>query len=322
MADGVAITAGLGTTILTDDTGAGGHAQVVKLAISTDGSGSLIPADTTNGIDVDVTRLPNEVVDNAGFTDGTTKLAMVGYVYDEVAGTALTENDAAAARIDAKRAIIHTLEDGSTRGRYATVTASKALKVDGSGVTQPVSGTVTADVAGDVAHDAVDSGDPVKIGAKAVAHQTAPTAVAAGDRTDLYANRHGIPFGIGGHPNVQTASVRLTGANTDAAIIAGTLSTGTICVVTRLSVNVSNGCTVNVGCKIGFGSTTLPADSASSSNGILIDNDGWPPGGGINIGSGDGIVGVGRDGEELRVTNDAPTGGTLHITATYYLIES
>lgn len=48
MADGVAITAGSGTTILTDDTGAGGHAQVVKLAISTDGSGTLIPAEATN----------------------------------------------------------------------------------------------------------------------------------------------------------------------------------------------------------------------------------------------------------------------------------
>ena len=51
MADGVAITAGTGTTILTDDTGAGGHAQVVKLAISTDGSGTLIPADA-NGMSV------------------------------------------------------------------------------------------------------------------------------------------------------------------------------------------------------------------------------------------------------------------------------
>lgn len=57
MADGVAITAGSGTTILTDDTGAGGHAQVVKLAISTDGSGTLIPAEATNGLDVDVTRV-------------------------------------------------------------------------------------------------------------------------------------------------------------------------------------------------------------------------------------------------------------------------
>lgn len=52
MADGVAITAGTGTTILTDDTGAGGHAQVMKLAISTDGSGTLVPADDTNGLRV------------------------------------------------------------------------------------------------------------------------------------------------------------------------------------------------------------------------------------------------------------------------------
>jgi len=56
MADGVAVTAGSGTTILTDDTGSG-HAQVVKLAISTDGSATLIPAEATNGLDVDVTRV-------------------------------------------------------------------------------------------------------------------------------------------------------------------------------------------------------------------------------------------------------------------------
>lgn len=61
MADGVQITAGSGTTILTDDTGAGGHAQIVKLAISTDGSGTLVPADATNGIDVDVTRVSGNV---------------------------------------------------------------------------------------------------------------------------------------------------------------------------------------------------------------------------------------------------------------------
>lgn len=58
MADGVAITAGSGTTIATDDTGASGHAQIIKIAISTDGSATLVPADAGNGLDVDVTRLP------------------------------------------------------------------------------------------------------------------------------------------------------------------------------------------------------------------------------------------------------------------------
>jgi len=50
MADGVPITAGAGTTILTDET-ATGHAQVNKLAISTDGSATLVPA-TADGMAV------------------------------------------------------------------------------------------------------------------------------------------------------------------------------------------------------------------------------------------------------------------------------
>lgn len=52
MADNVAITAGSGTTIATDDAGAGGHVQIVKLAISTDGSAAVSPADATNGLRV------------------------------------------------------------------------------------------------------------------------------------------------------------------------------------------------------------------------------------------------------------------------------
>ena len=86
------------------------------------------------------------LADNAAFTDGTTKVSMAGFIYDEIAGAALTENDAAAARIDSKRAQIGIIEDATTRGRYAAVTAANAIKTDGSAVTQPVSiaATVTA----------------------------------------------------------------------------------------------------------------------------------------------------------------------------------
>lgn len=244
MADGVTYQSGTlatpaaGIEVATDDCGAAGHTEIVKLAISTDGSATLIPADATNGLDVDVTRLPalvagtanigdvdvltvpaplsttgggteatalrvtvatdstgvlsvddnggsltvdgtvavsgtvtvgshavtnagtfavqesgaaltalqllddSVVADNAAFTDGTTKLTMSGFIYDEVAGTALTENDAAAARVNLNRAQVGIIEDGATRGRWATVSAANALKVDGSAVTQPVSGTV------------------------------------------------------------------------------------------------------------------------------------------------------------------------------------
>lgn len=64
------------------------------------------------------------LTDNNAFTDGTSKVFMGGYVLDEVAGTALTENDAAAARVDAKRAQVFVIEDETIRGRRATVTTS------------------------------------------------------------------------------------------------------------------------------------------------------------------------------------------------------
>jgi hypothetical protein len=70
-----------------------------------------------------------KIADNAGFTDGTTKVQPAGYIFDEAAGTALTENDAAAARIDSKRAQIGVIEDATTRGQRAAVDAGGALSV-------------------------------------------------------------------------------------------------------------------------------------------------------------------------------------------------
>jgi hypothetical protein len=143
MADNVAITPGSGATIATDDAGAGGHVQIIKLAISTDGSATLIPAEATNGLDVDVTRVQGNVAVTGTFWQAT----------QPVSGTFWQ-------------------------------------------ATQPVSGTVTANagtgtrtVAGDVASDTSDSGNPVKVGAKGVS--ALPTAVTTGDRVDLTADLFG-----------------------------------------------------------------------------------------------------------------------------------
>lgn len=103
--------------------------------------------DVTNGLDVDVTRVQGTVtVDGSGVTQ-------------PVSGT-ITAN-----------------------------AGTGTFTVDGSGVTQPVSGTITADAGtgtftsgGDVAHNAADSGNPVKIGGKGNA--AAPTAADEGDRVD------------------------------------------------------------------------------------------------------------------------------------------
>ena len=57
MADNIQITEGLGTVVATDDCGSGGHAQIVKLAISADGSAVSIPSDAITGLRVHVTAL-------------------------------------------------------------------------------------------------------------------------------------------------------------------------------------------------------------------------------------------------------------------------
>ncbi len=74
-------------------------------------------------------------------------------------------------------------KDGSGNIQSILTGTDGSVKVDGSGATQPVSGTVSATSAGDVAHDGADSGNPVKVGGKAVSSE--PSAVASADRTNF-----------------------------------------------------------------------------------------------------------------------------------------
>lgn len=173
-------------------------------------------------------------------------------------------------------------------------------------------------VQGNVAHDAVDSGSPVKLGLRAIAHSANPTAVAAADRTDWLANRAGVPFVMGGHPNVQTFHLQWTTAQTDIAL--ATVAGGLKIVVTSIAVTIDEATTVGVQVRVGFGATTTPATSATS--GIVLNHAGLIPGGGLVRGDGSGILGIGADGEDLRITAEAPTSGAASILGSFYTIES
>ena len=62
MADNVPITPGSGADIATDQvTGTGEQIQLMKLAISTDGSRTLVPSNASNGMLVDVSRVQGQV---------------------------------------------------------------------------------------------------------------------------------------------------------------------------------------------------------------------------------------------------------------------
>ncbi len=185
---------------------------------------------------------------------------------------------------------------------------TNAFKVDGSAVTQPV--------AGDVAHGATNSGNPLQGGREAIAHGTNPTAVTAGQRTKLYANRAGVPFVMGGHPNIKTVRLQFTAAQTDVAIV--TISTGTKIVVTALQVTLDNASTVFPLVRIGFGTANTP-----TTTGVIAAHGGVPAGGGFSRGDGSGIIGIGADDEDLRITTvGAATGNGVEVVVTYYTIES
>jgi hypothetical protein len=145
--DGVAVPANTPALIIAGSDGT--NARYIRTA--TDGTVRVDPTGTTTQ-PISASSLPlptnaatetslvaQSIVDNAGFSDAVTRIVPAGFILDETPGTALTENDAAAARIDSKRAIVFALEDESTRGRRLTITAANAAKVDGSAVTQPVS---------------------------------------------------------------------------------------------------------------------------------------------------------------------------------------
>jgi hypothetical protein len=204
----------------------------------------------------------------------------------------------------------------------AAASLAGTLTVGSHPVTNAGTFAVQAASAGDVAHDAADSGNPVKVGHKAIAHGTNPTAVAAGDRTDSYANRAGIPFVIGGHPNVITRSATIDdadGAQTNASLL--TVSAGSKIVVTSVSASCASSNSGAVAVRIGFATATLGAASESGTDGILLEGK-FAAGGGHQRGNGAGILGIGADNEDLRITCDDPAGGSLFVTFSYYTIES
>ena len=168
-----------------------------------------------------------------------------------------------------------------------------------------------------IAHDGVNSGNyTVLMGAAALAHGANPTAVAAGDVTQLYANRHGVPWVMGGHPNVATLRATYTTAQADVAVIAGVASTKLV--VTRISAKLSKAYSGTAAAiRLGFGAAATP-----TTTGVVASHPGVAAGGGMVEGNGGGILGVSADAEGLYVTAAVPTGGDWDVNVSYYAVPS
>lgn len=80
--------------------------------------------------------------DNSAFTFGTSGIGVVGYVFDDVAPNAVTENNAAAPRMSGNRVPYSILRDAAGSERGANVNASNELTVLSNDTT--ASGSLTA----------------------------------------------------------------------------------------------------------------------------------------------------------------------------------
>lgn len=162
---------------------------------------------------------------------------------------------------------------------------------------------------------ATDAVFPVRIGLKAIAHAATATAVAGADVSHWYCNREGLPFVMGGSNTATTFDFATTGACTDIALV--TIGSGAKIVVTQAQVLCANANTAFPQVRIGFGTANTPSGA-----GVVLSHPGVPAGGGVSRGDGSGILGIGADNEDLRITSDAPTGGSLRVVCTYYTTAS
>lgn len=191
----------------------------------------------------------------------------------------------------------------------------------------PVTGTVAVTGVATLADDAaftIGTGKVMMAGGAVVAHGASPDAADAGDGGAFLMNRHRIPFVLGGHPNIKSSVYNWTGATTDDNVMAA-IAGGTKYAITRITFTLDQACTVGVAARLGFGAANVPALGAANADAVddvLFYHPGMVPGTMHTVGDGSGILGVGGDGAELRLTAGATTGGTGGLVVSWFPIES
>jgi len=274
-----------------------------------------------NATTVDRQRAVIAALDSVG-----TGIAAAGIVgqFDDTSTAAVTENQFAPVRISTRRAL---LVEGVASGTAVPISAaslpSHAVTNAGTFAVQIDAGAVTSlaliddPVFADEAAYTVASSKVMASGVHSVLSGSAPDTAAVDAAVNPVANRNRVPFVIGGDPGIITLKhTTITTAVTDAAIV--TVTTPNKIVVTRISVTLDNASTVFPTLLIGFGAANTP-----TTTGVLVAHGGVPAGGGITVGDGSGILGIGADAEDLRVTTTGnATGNGLQIVVTYYLVAS
>ena len=135
------------------------------------------------------------------------------------------------------------------------------------------------------------------------------------DNNPFAGNENGLavrPFPAG-TSDLVSLEAAYTAAQTDAAII--TVGVGVQIFVTEIQMTADNANSVDVGFRVGFGAATTP-----TTTGVVLTHPGVAAGSGLGRGTGAGLIGIGATGEDLRITSEVPTGGSIRICVTYYTV--
>lgn len=134
-----------------------------------------------------------QYTEDAASAGGETGTVFLGVRNDAATSKTSADGDFSAIATDsAGRVGIADLGGSLTVDGFSTVGGAAFVKLTDGTNTVTVNANGGLEVTGGVAHDTVDSGNPLKLGAKAESSIVGSTNVADGDRTDVYADLDGV----------------------------------------------------------------------------------------------------------------------------------
>jgi len=227
-----------------DSTGGGTEAAALRVTIANDSTGLVSIDDNGGSITVDGTI--SETNSAAILADTANMDTNLGTLAGAVTGTEM--------QVD----VVAPLPAGTNNIGDVDIASSVALDVSAATVTVDLGANNDVVSAGDIAHDAADSGNPIKTGSKAVLFNSSapPNAAAAeGDRVNHIADEYGRQYVETTHPNYWDASVDYAVAQTNTTVKAAP-GAGLSLYITDII--ISNGATAgNITLLDGSGGTVL-----------------------------------------------------------------
>ncbi len=179
-------------------------------------------------------------------------------------------------------------------------------------------------ITGDTPSDNPDSGNPVLIGGKTYSVTGVPADAAVLQRTEMPILTNGVLYSMANYTRfVQRQEERVRfgdGAQSSRTMFSSTAPI----VVTQVLVTLSDECPVPVSFRMGIvaQASSLPTESLSGADGMIIGNETISPGGILSVGTGSSILAVGPPTGAIKyscsqVGNTAQDHPWMFVYATY-----